>query len=82
MLYQLVITKIFKVLDAIDSVLRSNIPIRAKLNCVVMRGLNEDEIINFVDWTQVSSFNNTLSRNLIESYGQIKINHILVLIYS
>ena len=60
MRHQLIITKIFKVLDAIDSVLRSNIPIRAKLNCVVMRGLNEDEIINFVDWTQVSSFNNTL----------------------
>ena len=60
MIYQLIITKIFKVLDAIDSVLRSNIPIRAKLNCVVMRGLNEDEIINFVDWTQVSSFNITL----------------------
>ena len=64
MVHQLIITEILKVLDAIDSVLRSNIPIRAKLNCVVMRGLNEDEIINFVDWTQVNSFNNTLSRNI------------------
>ena len=46
---------LLKVLDAIDAVLRSNIPIRPKLNCVVMRGMNEDEIINFVDWTQVRS---------------------------
>ena len=42
-----------KVLNAIDAVLHSSIPLRTKLNCVVMRGLNEDEITDFVEWTKV-----------------------------
>lgn len=40
-----------KVLDAIDAVLLSNIPLQTKINCVVMRGLNDDEITDFVHWT-------------------------------
>ena len=39
-----------KVLNAIDSVLQTDI--KLKINCVVMRSLNEDEILPFVAWTR------------------------------
>ncbi len=39
------------VLDAIDFALESGFS-RLKVNCVVMRGVNEDEIVNFVELTR------------------------------
>ena len=41
---------IAQVLRAIDSVMESGL--KLKINCVVMRGMNDDEMVDFVDWTQ------------------------------
>lgn len=39
-----------KVLRSIDSVMESGL--KLKINCVVMRGMNDDELVDFVDWTR------------------------------
>ena len=39
-----------QVLRAIDFAMESGL--KLKINCVVMRGMNDDELVDFVDWTR------------------------------
>ena len=41
-----------RVMDSIHKALKLGYDAPLKINCVVMRGLNEDEIVNFVAWTE------------------------------
>ena len=42
-----------RVMGAVDAVLRNHAEdIRLKVNCVVMRGMNDDELADFVGWTR------------------------------